>query len=183
MWFWSVSWSTNCPVYFSFFLVDQKKICPVSDLFCSLSWIFCPVFFKKWEIDRTIGRPRDWPKPHFQKRLDKKVKRVNKKDLILDKFFFGRPKKMRNRLDNWSTKRLTKTTWTGLLCFVEFLGCAQLLYSSLKTHWQNLGWNVSKSWLQKVDFFEKYDIVLTYVNYGSSITTSKVSQIISVMKT
>ena len=25
MWFWSVSWSTNCPVYFSFFLVDQKK--------------------------------------------------------------------------------------------------------------------------------------------------------------
>ena len=25
MWFWSVSWSTNCPVFFSFFLVDQKK--------------------------------------------------------------------------------------------------------------------------------------------------------------
>ena len=23
MWFWSVSWPTNCPVYFSFFLVDQ----------------------------------------------------------------------------------------------------------------------------------------------------------------
>ena len=114
MWFWSVSWSTNCSVYFSFFLVDQKKFCPVSDLFCSLSWIYCPVFFKKWEIDRTIGRPTDWPKPHFQKRLDKKFKRLNKKDLILDKFFFGRPKKMRNRPDNWSTKRLTKTTWTGL---------------------------------------------------------------------
>ena len=108
MWFWSVSWSTHCPVYFSFFLVDQRKICPVSDLFCSLSWIFCQVFFlmwfwslgrpivrsishflkktgqkiqeseqkrsetgqfflgwpKKWEIDRTIGRPRDWPKVH-----------------------------------------------------------------------------------------------------------------------
>ena len=95
-------------------LVDQKKICPVSDLFCSLSWIFCPVFFKKWEIDRTIGRPRDWPKPHFQKRLDKKFKRVNKKDLILDKFFFGRPKKVRNRPNNWLTMRLTKTTWTGL---------------------------------------------------------------------
>ena len=42
MWFWSVSWSTNCPVFFSFFLVDQKK----------------------WEKDRTIGWPRDWPKPH-----------------------------------------------------------------------------------------------------------------------
>ena len=24
MWFWSVSWLTNCPVYFSLFLVDQK---------------------------------------------------------------------------------------------------------------------------------------------------------------
>ena len=33
----------------------------------------------------------------------------------LDKFFFGRPKKKRNRLDNWLSKRLTKTTWTGLL--------------------------------------------------------------------
>ena len=43
MYFWS-SWSTNCLVYFSFFLVDQRKICPVSDLFCSLSRIFCPVF-------------------------------------------------------------------------------------------------------------------------------------------
>ena len=118
MWFWSVSWSTNCPVYFSLFLVNQKKICPVSDLFCSLSWIFCPVFTKKWEIDWTIGWPRDWPKPHFQKRLDKKFKRVNKKDVRLDKIFFGRPKKMRNRPDNWLTKRLTKTTWTGLLLAV-----------------------------------------------------------------
>ena len=25
MWFWSVSWSTNCPVIFSFSLVDPKK--------------------------------------------------------------------------------------------------------------------------------------------------------------
>ena len=28
-----------------------------------------------------------------------------------------------------------------------------------RTHWQILGWNVPKSWLQKLDFFEKYDIV------------------------
>ena len=83
---------------FLIFFWSTKKNCPVSDLFCSLSWIFCPVFFKKWEIDRTIGRPRDWPKPHFQKRLDKKFKRVNKKDLILDKFFFGRPKKNMSRI-------------------------------------------------------------------------------------
>ena len=27
------------------------------------------------------------------------------------------------------------------------------------THWPILGWNVSKSWLQKVDFFENYAIV------------------------
>ena len=103
MWFWSVSWSTNCPVYFSLFLVDQKKICSVSENFWSASDFFGPPSFflvyqnfflvyqkirawpkkiqrltknslrlnkfflvdqKKWEIDRTIGRPRDWPKPH-----------------------------------------------------------------------------------------------------------------------
>ena len=29
-------------------------------------------------------------------------------------FFFGRPEKMKNRPDNWSTKRLTKSTWTPL---------------------------------------------------------------------
>ena len=33
MWFWSVSWSTNCPVYLSLFLDDQKKICSVSGIF------------------------------------------------------------------------------------------------------------------------------------------------------
>ena len=32
-----------------------------------------------------------------------------------EQIFFGQPKKGRNRLDNWSTKRLTKTTWTGLI--------------------------------------------------------------------
>ena len=96
MWFWSVSWSTNCPVYFSFFLVDQKKIVqsqrPDKKILGSL-WIFSvslsikgwtkkwetdQIFFvrslrldnfvvvdqKKWKIDRTIGRPRDWPKVH-----------------------------------------------------------------------------------------------------------------------
>ena len=42
---------------FLLFFGRPKKI-------CSLSWIFYPVFFKKWEIDRTIGRPRDWAKPH-----------------------------------------------------------------------------------------------------------------------
>ena len=50
MWFWSVSWSTNCPVYFSIFLVDQnkivqsqrldKKIWTVSDFFLVSLWFF-----------------------------------------------------------------------------------------------------------------------------------------------
>ena len=65
MYFWSVSWSTNCLVYFSFFLVNQRKICPVSDLFCSLSWIFCPVFFENVVLvsllaDQLSGQ--DWTK-------------------------------------------------------------------------------------------------------------------------
>ena len=34
--------------------------------------------------------------------------------------FFGQPKKERNRLNNWSTKRLTKTTWTGLLSLTSY---------------------------------------------------------------
>ena len=103
MWFWSVSWSTNCPVYFSLFMVDQKKIVQSQGIFGQALIFFGPPSFflvyqnfflvyqkirawpkkfrdwpkipwdwtnfflvnqKKWEIDRTIGRPRDWPKPH-----------------------------------------------------------------------------------------------------------------------
>ena len=44
----------------------------------------------------------------------KNSQRQTKNSLRLDNFFFGRLKKMRKRPDNWSTKRLTKTTWTGL---------------------------------------------------------------------
>ena len=127
MWFWSVSWSTNCPVYFSFFLVDQRKICPVSDLFCSLSWIFCPVFFENVVLVSLLADQLSGQFLIFWKRLDKKFKRVNKKDLRLDKFFYGRPKKKKNRPDNWSTKRLTKTTWTGLLANVQL---------SIKVYWK-----------------------------------------------
>ena len=93
MWFWSVSWSTNCPVYFSFFLVDQRKICPVSDLFCSLSWIFCPVFFENVVLVSLLADQLSGQFLIFWKRLDKKFKRVNKKDLRLDKFFLVDQKK------------------------------------------------------------------------------------------
>ena len=110
MWFWSVSWSTNCPVFFSFFLVNQKKFVQSQGIFgqsliffgkaliffFSLVWKLVTLWYqrvtklqtrltkknqrltknslrldnfflvdqKKWEKDRTIGWPRDWPKPH-----------------------------------------------------------------------------------------------------------------------
>ena len=105
---------------FLIFFGRPKKNCPVPGNFGSVSvnfwytkkkfgwpkipraWPKIPwdwtIFFlvdqKKWEKDWTIGRPRDWPKPHFHKRLDKYVfKRVNKKDLRLDKFFLVDQKK------------------------------------------------------------------------------------------
>ena len=46
---------------------------------------------------------------------DQKKSETDQKFPETGQFFFGRPKKMRKRPDNWSTKRLTKTTWTGLL--------------------------------------------------------------------
>ena len=33
------------------------------------------------------------------------------------------------------------------------------MHKMTSSHWPILGWNVSKSWLQKVDFFENYAIV------------------------
>ena len=43
--------------------------------------------------------------------------------------FFLSPNKMRNRPDNWLTKRLTKTTWTGLQTKVRWRFCKILLPS------------------------------------------------------
>ena len=106
MWFWSVSWSTNCPVYFSLFMVDQKKIVQSQGIFGQALIFFCPPSF--FLVYQKI---RAWPKT---------IQRLTKNSLRLNKFFFGRPKKVRNRLDNWLTKRLTKTTWTGLLFFVTY---------------------------------------------------------------
>ena len=103
MWFWSVYWSTNCLVFFLFFLVNHKKIVQFQGIFGQslgifgrpkknlvdqkkfwytkkkfgrpkiprdwpkIPWDWTNFFLvdqKKWEKDRTIGRPRDWPKPH-----------------------------------------------------------------------------------------------------------------------
>ena len=105
MYFWSVSWSTNCPVYFSFFLVDQKKFVQFRDQtkkFWSVSDFFWSVSLLEGEQKNqrlTKKKFRDWPKFFCP------VSETGQ-------FFFCRPKKMRNRPDNWSTKRLTKSTWT-----------------------------------------------------------------------
>ena len=50
----------------------------------------------------------------------KKNQSKTKNTQRLNKFFLVDQKKGRNRLDNWSTKRLTKTTWTGLVSSTPF---------------------------------------------------------------
>ena len=40
MWFWSVYWSTNCPVFFSFFLADPKKFVHFQGIFGQYLGIF-----------------------------------------------------------------------------------------------------------------------------------------------
>ena len=45
MWFWSVSWSTKCSVYFSLFSVDQKKIVQSQGIFGQALIIFGPPSF------------------------------------------------------------------------------------------------------------------------------------------
>ena len=72
MYFWSVSWSTNCPVYFSFFLVDQ-------------------FFF--WLTKNKFGRPK---KKLVDQKHEKMVFGWPKKKLVdqkNEKLVFGRPKK------------------------------------------------------------------------------------------
>ena len=46
--------------------------------------------------------------------VDQKKSEPDQKFPETEQIFFWSTKKMRNRPDNWSTKRLTKTTWTGL---------------------------------------------------------------------
>ena len=90
MWFWSVSWSTNCPVFFSFFLVDQKRNCPVSGNFWSVSGNF-------WSTKFLFGIP---------------------KLFLVDQIFFGLPKIPRDcpkipwdwTIFFWSTKKNEKKT-------------------------------------------------------------------------
>ena len=68
---------------------------------------------------QSLGRPIVRSISHFLKKTGQKIQESEQKYLRLDKFFFVSPKKLRNRPDNWSTKRLTKTTWTGLMPVAE----------------------------------------------------------------
>ena len=47
--------------------------------------------------------------------VDQKFSETDQKFPETGQFFLWSTKKMRKRPNNWSTKRLTKTTWTGLL--------------------------------------------------------------------
>ena len=89
------------------FFGRPKKICSVSGNFWSVSEFFLVRLWFFGILKRNFGIPK-------RNLVDQKIQSLTKNSLRLNKFFFGRPKKGRNRLDNWSTKRLTKTTWTGL---------------------------------------------------------------------
>ena len=96
----------NCPVFFSFFLVDQKKLSSLREFLVSL-WEFLVDQISFWCTKIFFGRPNFFL-------VYQKFPETDQKFPETGQFFFGRPKKMRKRPDNWSTKRLTKTTWTGL---------------------------------------------------------------------
>ena len=125
MWFWSVSWSTNCSVFFSFFLVDQKKLSSLREFLVSL-WEFLVDQKKIWLTKKNFGIPK-------RNLVDQKFPETDQKFPETGQFFFGRPKKMRKRPDNWSTKRLTKTTWTGL----KYIKAAGFSGVSVSQCWQN----------------------------------------------
>ena len=90
MWFWSVSWLTNCPVFFSLFLVDQKKNCPVSGNFWSVSGNF-------WYTKKKFGQPKKILVHQKEIWSTKNSQRLTKNSLRLDNFF-------------WSTKKNEKKT-------------------------------------------------------------------------
>ena len=111
MWFWSVSWLTNCPVFSHFFWSTKNKIVQSQGIFGQSLGFFCQP--KKNLVDqKKFGRPKKILV--YQKEIwsTKNSQRLTKNSLRLDNFFFGRPKKMRKRPDNWSAKRLTKATFS-----------------------------------------------------------------------
>ena len=92
---------------------------PKKNLFSLREFLVRLWFF--WSTKFLFGIPKFLFSIPKNQSLTKKIQRLTKNSLRLNKFFFSRPKKVRNRSDNWSTKRLTKTTWTGLPCVDIFL--------------------------------------------------------------
>ena len=101
-----------------------KKNCSVSGNFWSGSDFF-------WSTKFLFGIPKFlFSIPKYQS-LTKKNSETDQKFPETEQIFFGRPKKVRNRPDNWSTKRLTKTTWPGL--YISFLILKKILISDCST--------------------------------------------------
>ena len=95
-------------LFLTFFGWPKKNLFSLREFLVSL-WIFfgqALIFWytkkKFWYTKKKLGGPK-------KSEPDQKFSET-------EQIFFGRPKKRRNRLDNWSTKRLTKTTWTGPTC-------------------------------------------------------------------
>ena len=85
MWFWSVSWSTNCLVFFSFFLLDQKKIIQSQGIFVQSLVIFgWPNFFLVYQF--FFGRQNLFL-------VNQKFPEIDQKFPETGQFVFGRPKK------------------------------------------------------------------------------------------
>ena len=100
-------------LFLSFF-GRPKKICSVSGNFWSGSDFF-------WSTKFLFGTPKFLFSIPKNQSLTKKNSETDQKFSETEQIFFGRPKKVRNRPDNWLTKRLIKTTWTGLVCTVRSL--------------------------------------------------------------
>ena len=85
MYFWSVSWLTNCPVYFSFVFGRPKKDCPVSETE-QKNFGQSLIFF--WSVSLVEGE-RNWPKVHGHRlylqlllgTIDNSVNSLNSKSL------------------------------------------------------------------------------------------------------
>ena len=100
-------------LFLTFFGRQKKILFSLREFLVSL-WTFFGQALIFWYTKKKFGIPK-------RNLVDQKNQRLTKNSLRLNKFFFGRPKKGRNRLDNWSTKRLTKTTWTGLMSGLQKL--------------------------------------------------------------
>ena len=100
-------------LFLIFFGRPKKNLSSIrSFLFTLLN--FLSSLFWKCGFGQSLGRPIVRSISHFLKKTGQKIQESEQKRSETGQIFFWSTKKMRNRPDNWSTKRLTKTTWTGL---------------------------------------------------------------------